>query len=138
MEAMINIMSIFSGMSDEVKFRLSILVNVAILISILSGGALAIITGVQWKDAVDNKLDRLNECLRMIQEKQAYMESIEKRVDAEGQRLTLTEQHQMNTESKVDALTSLLNEFMGSIRAGINAYRPNGTPVPTPVPTPSP
>jgi Tfp pilus assembly protein PilN len=119
-------------MSEEGKFRFNVSVNIAILIAFIGGAFGLWTTIVQKYDDVSTKILIMEQSIDKMDARSAAVDSLDKRVEAQGQHMVLDEQRTMTLESKVDALTSLLNEFMGTIRNSHAPSAPASTPTPNP------
>lgn len=124
-------------MSEEGKFRLNLAGNFALLLAMVGGAFALWTTIVQKYDSVDSKIQLMQMSLDKMEARAGALDALDKRVDGQGQQILVDEQRMMNTESKVDALTSLLNQFMGTMRSNTdntNRLRePQATPTPTPL-----
>lgn len=121
-------------MSEEGKFRFNVSLNFAILLALIGGAFGLWTTIVQKYDQVDSKMGMMQETINKMEQKQSAVDALEKRVEEQGQHILADESRQTGVESKVDALTSLLNEFMGTFRSSVH---PNPAPTPMPAPDPS-
>jgi hypothetical protein len=119
-------------MSEEGKFRFNASINIAILFTIIGGAFALWTTVVQKYDAVDTKIGIMQESISKMEEHSNALTALDKRVDSQAQQIVSDENRELILESKVDALTSLLNQFMGTIRSNHAS-----APAP-PAPTPSP
>jgi hypothetical protein len=130
-------------MSEEGKFRFSVTANVAIIVSILGSGFFLWTTLVQKYDSVTSDIERVSDRIKdlresedtsrvSMQENKRAIDDLSRKLDGLTNRLQVEEQRELALEGRVDALTSLLNQFLGAIN------RPTGGGVvPPPKPTPT-
>jgi hypothetical protein len=115
-------------MSDEGKFRFQASINVAILFALIGGAFTLWTTVVQKYDSVDYKIGIMKDSIDKMQEHTNSIDVLDKRVDEQAKQIVIGENRELVLESKVDALTSLLNQFMGAIRS--NHPTPSASPTP--------
>ena len=124
MEVKISSNLLMKTMSEEGKFRVSVTLNVAILVGLAGGWTML----VQKYDEVRSDINDLRKAIEKVELQQTTINDLRKFIEAESQHRLTDEQRQMGEESKVDALTTLLNEFMGTIRT----QGPLAKPAPSP------
>lgn len=100
-------------MSEEGKFKLNLAGNAAMILSIVASAFFLWTTIVQKYDEVTGELSAVNKQLQTLQMQATRVDDLSKRIEAQGQHLITDETRETTLEGKVDAMTSLLNQFIG-------------------------
>jgi len=103
-------------MSEEHKFRLSLVGNVSVVLSIIIGTFVTWTTIVQKYDSVTNEIVVLHSEIQKLDAQASRLDEIGQRVQAQSQRMLNIETRQITMESRLDVLTSMFDHFISSTR----------------------
>ncbi len=102
------------ALTEDGKFRISIIGNIGIIASIFVTGIALWTTLVQKYDEVTAKLNVLNQEVKTVEDQKSHIDDLSKALDAQGAHMLADEAREATLEGKVDALTTLLNQFIAT------------------------